>query len=75
MLKVIVQREKEYENIKYAAAQYKDSADKTQAELANNAKIRANNTANTYNNYILKNSYVWKDNIPSDIKTKLDYIK
>ena len=42
---------------------------------ANNAKIRANNTANTYNNYILKNSYVWKDNVPSDIKTKLDYIE
>ena len=51
------------------------SANKKLNEGVNNAKTRANNTASTYNNYILKNSYVWKDNIPSDIKTKLDYVE
>jgi hypothetical protein len=37
--------------------------------------MRANDTAAAYNNYILKNSYVWEDNVPADIKTKLDYIE
>ena len=64
-----------YNQDKLIYEQYKDSTDKSQVELANNAKTRANNTASTYNNYILKNSYVWKDNIPSDIKTKLDYVE
>jgi len=64
-----------YNQDKLIYEQYKDSADKSQVELANNAKIRANNTASTYNNYILKNSYVWQDNVPSDIKMKLDYIE
>lgn len=43
-------------------------------ELANAAKTRANRTAATYNAYYLKNSYVWKNNIPSDIKAELPYI-
>ena len=43
-------------------------------ELANSAKTRANRTAATYNTYYLQNSYVWKDNIPSDIKAELPYI-
>ena len=33
--------------------------------------MRANKTANTYNEYILKNSFVFEDNIPQDIETKL----
>ena len=37
--------------------------------------MRANKTAASYNNYILKNSYVWSDNVPKDIYTKLDYIE
>lgn len=42
--------------------------------LAMAAKTRANRTAATYNQYYLKNSYVWKDNIPSDIVAELSYI-
>ena len=37
--------------------------------------MRANQTANTYNEYILKNSHVWKDNIPSDIVYTLDIVE
>jgi hypothetical protein len=36
--------------------------------------IRANKTVSIYNEYILKNSYVWGGNIPSDILNKLEYI-
>ena len=55
--------------------QYKDSDAEEERSWANNAKIRANQTASTYNNYILKNSYVWSGNVPSDIKLQLDYIE
>lgn len=64
-----------YTQDKLVYEQYKDSEIEEERGWANNAKIRANNTASTYNNYILKNSYVWKDNVPSDIYTKLEYIK
>ena len=43
-------------------------------EWAEQAMIRANRTAATYNEYILKNSYVWKGNVPSDILMSLEYI-
>ena len=33
--------------------------------------MRANKTANTYNEYILKNSFVFEGNIPTDIETRL----
>lgn len=36
--------------------------------------MRANTTASNYNNYILKNSFVWKDNIPNDIYVSLEYL-
>lgn len=54
--------------------QYKDSADEFGMNLAAQAKIRANKTAATYNNYILTNSYVWAHNVPFDIATKLPYV-
>lgn len=44
-------------------------------ELAIQAKIRANRTATTYNEYMLKNSFQWQNNIPSDIYIKLEFIK
>lgn len=50
-----------------------DSAEKQ--GWAEQAKIRANSTAAKYNEYYLKNSFVWKDNIPDDIATELPYIK
>ena len=65
----------QYEADKLKYEQYKDSDNEEKLSWAENAKMRANDTAATYNNYILVNSYVWKDNIPADIKTKLNYIE
>ena len=64
----------QYEADKLKYEQYKDSDNEEKQSWAENAKMRANDIAATYNNYILKNSYVWEDNIPAEIKTKLDYI-
>jgi len=47
----------------------------TDVELATQAKIRANRTAVAYNDYILKNSFQWKGNIPSDIYNQLEIIE
>ena len=55
--------------------QYKDSDDKEIQSWAEQAKMRANKTASSYNNYILQNSYVWAGNIPEDIKEELEYLK
>lgn len=49
-----------------------DSAEKQ--GWADQAKMRANKTAATYNEYVLKNSYVWDGNVPSDISSELPYI-
>ena len=64
-----------YESDKMMYEQYKDSDNEEKQSWAEQAKMRANKTASTYNNYILKNSYVWEDNIPYDIRMKLDYIE
>lgn len=64
----------QYEADKLKYEQYKDSDNEEKQSWAENAKMRANDTAATYNNYILENSYVWEDNVPADIKTKLEYI-
>lgn len=64
-----------YNSDKLIYEQYKDSEIAEERSWANNAKIRANQTASTYNNYILKNKYVWKDNVPSDICMTLAYIE
>ena len=55
--------------------QYKDSDSEEQVSWANQAKMRANKTAASYNEYILKNSFVWEDNIPKDIQERLGYIE
>lgn len=55
--------------------QYKNSDSEEQVSWANQAKMRANKTAASYNEYILKNSFVWADNIPKDIVRRLDYIE
>ena len=55
--------------------QYKDSDNKEKQSWAEQAKMRANRTANSYNEYILKNSYVWEDNIPSDIDYSLPIVE
>lgn len=53
---------------------YKDSADEEKQEWAEYYRVRANNTAVSYNEYILKNSFVWKGNVPDDIRTELPLI-
>ena len=37
--------------------------------------MRANQTAASYNDYILKNSFVWRGNVPEDIKTELEVLR
>lgn len=64
-----------YNSDKLTYEQYKDSNNEEKQSWAEQAKMRANKTASTYNNYILKNTYVWKGNIPSDICMTLSYIE
>lgn len=64
-----------YNKDKLTYEQYNGNEDSEKQEWADQAKMRANSTASTYNQYILKNSYVWKDNVPSDIKQELPYIE
>ena len=64
-----------YEADKLTYEQYKDSTDKEKTEWAEQARMRANKTASSYNNYILQNNFVWKDNIPKDIRSTLDVIE
>lgn len=54
--------------------QYKD-ADGEQRGWADQAKMRANKTAASYNEFVLKNSYVWEGNVPADIDYQLAYIE
>lgn len=64
-----------YESDKLTYEQYKDSDDEEKQSWAEQAKMRANKTAMSYNTYILNNNYVWKDNIPSDIRSELNVIE
>lgn len=50
---------------------YKDSDNEEKLSWAEQARMRANKTANSYNEYILKNSYVWNGNVPIDIANYL----
>lgn len=64
-----------YEADRLTYVQYKNSEDDEQQSWAEQAKMRANRTASTYNNYILENSYVWSGNVPNDIDSELDYLE
>lgn len=64
-----------YNSDKLTYEQYKDGDNEEKQSWAEQAKMRANKTASTYNNYILKNEYVWKGNVPSDIYMTLPYIE
>jgi hypothetical protein len=55
--------------------QYKSSDNEERQSWAEQAKMRANRTVATYNNYILKNSYIWEGNIPSDIYYELQLVE
>ena len=63
-----------YKADKAAYEQYKDSDDDYYKRLAESYRTRANSTAMTYNEYFLKNSYVWKGNVPEDIVSELPLI-
>lgn len=63
-----------YEADRLTYEQYKNSDNEEKQSWAEQAKMRANKTASTYNNYILENEYVWAGNVPSDIRGRLDYI-
>lgn len=47
----------------------------TNAETREAAKIRANRTAAVYNEFYLKNSHIWKDRVPEDIKEELPFLE
>ena len=64
-----------YEADRFTYEQYKNSEDDEQQSWAEQAKMRANRTASTYNNYILENSYVWSGNVPEGIDMELDYLE
>lgn len=53
---------------------YKDSDNEEKLSWAEQARMRANKTANSYNEYVLKNSYVWNGNVPIDIANYLPTI-
>ena len=55
-------------------AQYKSFPVEEKRSWAEQAKMRANKTAATYNEYILKNTYVFRDSIPEDIASSLAYL-
>lgn len=63
-----------YEADRLTWEQYKDSDSEEKQGWAEQAKMRANKTAATYNNFILENSYVWSGNVPDDIKDELGYL-
>jgi len=64
-----------YNSDKLTYEQYKESESTEKQGWAEQAKMRANKTASTYNNYILKNNYVWKNDVPKDIFSTLEYIE
>lgn len=64
-----------YKSDKLTYEQYKDSDNEEKQSWAEQAKMRANKTAATYNNYILENEYIWQNNVPSDIRCNLPYIE
>lgn len=64
-----------YEADKITYETYKDLDDQVSKDAAIAAKIRANRTAASYNEFYLKNSHIWKDRVPDDIKSNLEYLK
>lgn len=54
--------------------QYAASENAEQRGWGEQAKMRANQTAANYNEYILKNSFVFDGNVPKDIRAELEYL-
>ena len=64
-----------YEEDRISYEQYKDNPDPEKQGWAEQAKMRANRTAASYNEYYLKNSFVWSGAVPSDIRCSLPYLE
>lgn len=64
-----------YEADRLTYEQYKDSSKEENVSWAEQARMRANKTASSYNNYILKNSFIWEGNIPKDILSELKIVE
>ena len=64
-----------YKADKLRYEQYYYSENMQHHEWGEQAKMRANQTAAQYNEYVLKNSYVFKGNMPPDLQMELDYIE
>lgn len=50
---------------------YCNDKNENMKSYAESARIRAIQTANSYNDYLQKNSYVWADNMPDDLPRTL----
>jgi len=64
-----------YKTDKTTYEMYINSDNEEKRSWAEQAKMRANKTANIYNEYMLKNSYVFEGNIPSDIEYQLEILR
>ena len=64
-----------YEADRISYEQYKQSDDAEKQGWAEQSKMRANRTAASYNEYYLKNSFVWSGAVPSDIRGSLPYLE
>lgn len=68
-------------NYNYAMQEYNSykeflgTDDKARAQRALDAKSNANKTVAAYNEYLTKNNYVFKGNLPSDIPSFLPYVE
>lgn len=60
-----------YQSDKLTYEQYNGTEHQSWADMA---KMRANKTAATYNEYMLTNSHAWAENVPNDIAMELEYI-
>jgi len=63
-----------YKTDKATYEMYKDSDNPEKQSWSEQAKMRANKTAIVYNEYMLKNSYVFEGNIPADIDYQLQLL-
>ena len=54
---------------------YETTGDEYYLEIATGYRQQANSSASTYNNYVLKNSYVFDGNVPMDIRMALEILK
>ena|GEM_PF-271325 len=64
-----------YQADKITYEQYKESDNAEKQSWAEQAKMRANRTAASYNEYILSNSFIWRENVPDDIFEQLLYLE